>query len=95
LFDVGVDPHVTRADDEDKLAQLARILNLPDAVVFAAFRRKVETTEDGQATRPVRWTRLAEAVDERTYERALARRAKISPWWISRSIRLSARWPEA
>lgn len=72
LFDVGVDPHVTRPEEASKLAELAQVLGLAEPVVLEAFRRKVEPTGDGLATRPVRWTRLVEAVDEKTYERALA-----------------------
>jgi cell division protein FtsI/penicillin-binding protein 2 len=72
LFDVGVDPHLVRTEDEGKAGELARVLNLSEAVVLAAFRRKVEPTADKLGTRPVRWTKLAEAVDERTYDQALA-----------------------
>lgn len=72
LYHIGVDPHVTRPTDEARLPELAQILGLDPADVRTAFRRKVEPTADGEGTRPIRWTKLAEAVDEATYDRVMA-----------------------
>lgn len=72
LYDIGIDPHIARPEDEVRLPELARILRVPLPEVTAAFHRRVETTTDDGGTRPVRWAKIAAAVDERTYDEALA-----------------------
>ncbi len=70
-YNIGVDPHVTLEEDEARLPELARLLQVPEAELVDAVHRKVEP-DDELGTRPIRWTKLAAGVDEETYERVLA-----------------------
>ena len=71
FIEVGVDPQAVRAEDEAKAPQLARLLGVSQAEVLEAFRRKSMVTEETREVRQVRWTKLAPAVDEPTYEQVM------------------------
>jgi len=75
LMDVGLDPHMLRAEDEPRWPDLARLLGIKeDEIRAAAARRTLEASDDdGPDARPVQWVKLAEGVDETVYEGDLAR----------------------
>jgi cell division protein FtsI/penicillin-binding protein 2 len=58
-IDLGVDPSVVDTLDEEKLALLAGILDLPFEDLKAAFLKKERIDSSGE-TRAVRWVKLAE-----------------------------------
>lgn len=68
-YEIGVDPHVLRPGDDEKIPELAQILNVPEQAIRAAFSRLHRRVQGEQGERmvQVRWQRLAESVDEETY----------------------------
>jgi cell division protein FtsI (penicillin-binding protein 3)/stage V sporulation protein D (sporulation-specific penicillin-binding protein) len=75
LVDVGLDPHMLRAEDEARWPELARLLGIAVADIrAAAARRSAEASDDdGADAKPVQWVKLAEDVDEAVYEGDQAR----------------------
>jgi cell division protein FtsI/penicillin-binding protein 2 len=73
VIELGVDPQVLEEEHFDKLPQLAKILNLPLEEVRASALKKTIMVEgpDGEEIRLVRWQKLADAIDEPTYEKIL------------------------
>ncbi len=68
FIEVGVDPQAIKPDDEAKAPQLARLLGVSQSDVIEAFRRKAQVVAGTQEMRQIRWTKLAAAIDEPTYE---------------------------
>lgn len=71
VYDVGLDPHVVNLEeDQEKLSQLAMLLEIPLAEIFekASHRTKLVDGPDGPELRDVRWQKLAESVDIGTYK---------------------------
>lgn len=68
---LGVDPQVYDEKDADKLPKLAEILKSSLNVIEEAVGQKTVREEgpDGKDVRLVRWKKLADAIDEPTYER--------------------------
>ncbi|HEY5552436.1 MAG TPA: penicillin-binding protein 2 [Opitutaceae bacterium] len=79
LIELGADPQVLRKEDEAKWPELAQLLGIPQSELEIALRRRfalesVDSTDaptDERMSRPIRWVRLSEAVEESTYERIL------------------------
>jgi len=81
---VGADPEMLQPDDEHNWPELARLLGLPPAQVALTLRRGIAAAKLAQATaatpaarsipagepreRRVRWVKLADEVDENTYD---------------------------
>ena len=70
LLDVGLDPHMLRAEDEARWPDLARLLGIKvEDIRAAAARRAPEMSEDdGRDAKPVQWVKLVEGVDETVYD---------------------------
>ena len=64
--EVGVDPHVLLQSDLEKVPELAQLLNLPEADLYALLQPALN--KNGA---PVRWRKLADAVDESVYLKIL------------------------
>tara|TARA_B100001248_G_scaffold262737_1_gene262047 strand:+ start:48769 stop:50559 length:1791 start_codon:yes stop_codon:yes gene_type:complete len=73
---VGVDPQMVRIEDRPKIPQLARILGIDRTRIETAFDEKLDGSMQQAGIRPIRWRKLAEGVDEKTYERVLALKIK-------------------
>jgi cell division protein FtsI (penicillin-binding protein 3)/stage V sporulation protein D (sporulation-specific penicillin-binding protein) len=74
FIDVGLDPHMLRPEDAARWPDLARLLGVTVADIrAAAARRFVDPPgDDGRDPKPVQWVKLAEGVDEATYDRISA-----------------------
>ncbi len=71
FIEVGVDPHAALPEDAPLIPALAQLLKIPAQEVERAFARKTDVSEDGREARPIRWKRLAESVDESTYDEVM------------------------
>jgi cell division protein FtsI (penicillin-binding protein 3) len=79
LIELGADPHVLRKEDEAKWPELAQLLGISLQQLEIALRRRFAlesaatdgTTDEERVTRPIRWVKLSEEVEESTYERIL------------------------
>lgn len=73
VVELGLDPQVATADDAEKWPELARLAKISVADIEAAVRQKTfektNSDEFAEKVRLVRWRKLAEGLDERTYER--------------------------
>jgi len=84
VYTLGVDPQVLRESDREKWPQLAALLGLPYAElerVLTTKTRRVQTAASDSRTatavalgaeresRPIRWAKLREDLDEATYEK--------------------------
>jgi cell division protein FtsI/penicillin-binding protein 2 len=80
---LGVDPWMLRAEDEPRWPDLARLLRRPAAEIESIFRTRTrprvageapEAAEDDEGPAPgprerrIRWVKLADALDEETFE---------------------------
>lgn len=74
VIELGVDPQMVLADQIDQLPKLAKILNLPTEELKKRILTKTIATEgpDGEEIRLIRWQKLADAIDEGTYDKVLA-----------------------
>lgn len=72
FYEIGVDPQGTRPEDIAKLPQLAESLGVPLRELRPAFERRTATNPETGEVRPVRYVRLAEAVDDAVYAQAVA-----------------------
>ena len=72
FIEVGVDPQVIKPEDEIKAPQLARLLGVSQADVLEAFRRKTVVVGETQEMRQIRYTKLAPAIDEPTFDQVKA-----------------------
>lgn len=68
FIEVGADPQAVRKEDEPLFLALAGVLKRPLSEVTAELKVKTIVSGDGREVRQVRWARLAESVDESTYE---------------------------
>jgi len=68
FIEVGVDPQAILPEDEAKAPQLARLIGVSPSEVLEAFRRRTQVSPETGEVRQVRWTKLAPAIDEPTYE---------------------------
>lgn len=70
IIELGVDPQLVQEDDLKKLPQLSRLLHLPIEQLRLAFSTKTFTLEgiDGEEVRLIRWKKLADKIDESTYQ---------------------------
>ena len=66
VVEVGLDPHSIDEDDLEKLPEAARILKLPLTELQEAASHKTRSTKSGEL-RFVRWVKLKDEVDEKTY----------------------------
>ncbi len=66
VVEVGLDPHSIDEEDLEKLPEAARILKLPLTELQDAASRKTRSTKSGEL-RFVRWVKLKDEVDEKTY----------------------------
>ncbi|MDX2109469.1 MAG: penicillin-binding protein 2 [Verrucomicrobiota bacterium] len=74
VIDVGVDPQSFNSKDLDKLPKLAKILGVPEATLTQTITRKSRAESDSAFNPEVsllRWVKLAEKVDEPTYQQVL------------------------
>ena len=71
VMEIGVDPQMIRPQDEKKAVELASLLKISIEEVKSSFREKTRFGTDKQI-RFVRWKKLADAVDEATYEKIKA-----------------------
>lgn len=76
---LGADPEMLRREDETKWSELARLLNLPRSQLDQLLRRgqaasalALATPEETAKTRRIRWVKLADEIEESTYDRVLA-----------------------
>ena len=67
VVELGVDPEMVEAGDKGKSLQLARLINLSPAEIDRRFRRQ-KIGGEGLQARYRRWRKLADGVDEKTYE---------------------------
>lgn len=90
VVEVGVDPHCVDPAQYNLLSQLSALLNLDEAKVRFAFETKTRTGEryDNEVVR-IRWTKLADQVDEETYQEAM--KLKISGFYGT--LKHSRRYP--
>ena len=74
VIELGVDPQMIQPDHLPKITQLAKILNLPSEELTSKILTKTAVTEgpDGEEIRLIRWQKLADAIDESTYEKVLS-----------------------
>jgi len=85
VYTLGVDPQVLRESDREKWSELAALLGLPYAQlerVLTSKTRPIQTasSDSGSAnaaaasvvSRPIRWAKLREDIDEATYEKIRA-----------------------
>lgn len=70
VIQVGIDPQAIRPEDAARFGDLARILGIPVSSIeqAAAKRQRQVEGEGGSELKPVRWHKLADGVDEATYE---------------------------
>jgi cell division protein FtsI (penicillin-binding protein 3)/stage V sporulation protein D (sporulation-specific penicillin-binding protein) len=68
FIEVGVDPHGIRPEDTAAIPELARLLGVPVREIEEAFARKTMIAEDGHVVRQIRWAKLADSVDEATFD---------------------------
>ena len=73
VVELGLDPQVATAQDAEKWPELARLAGIKVSKIEAAVRQKTfennNSDEFADKVRLVRWRKLAEGLDERTYER--------------------------
>ena len=67
VVELGVDPEMVEAGDKGKSLQLARLIDLSPGEIDRKFRRQRIGGDDRQP-RYRRWRKLADGIDEHTYE---------------------------
>ncbi len=74
VIELGVDPQMIKPEDLDQINALARLIQKTPAEVQAIFSNKAIQVEgpDGEEMRLVRWQKLADAIDEPTYQKIQA-----------------------
>ncbi len=74
VYTIGLDPHSLKEEDYAKIPEIARLLDLPEAKLTEAFdtRYRLGSGEAGKEPRAIRWTKLAENVEEPVYEQLSA-----------------------
>ena len=70
VVDVGVDPEMVTKEDAAYIPLLSSLLHVPTEVIEKAFEPKIRKIEgpDGSEIQKVRWCKLAESVEESTYD---------------------------
>jgi cell division protein FtsI/penicillin-binding protein 2 len=77
LVDVGVDPQEVRDEDLPKVSKLAELLEVSEVSVLQAFSKKTRQGNNFNGeVRPIRWTKIAEDVEEDVYQRLLKLKIK-------------------
>ncbi len=67
---LGVDPHAYLQEDDEKLYQLADLLQLEHKFIFDAVHNKYHiTSKNDQSVSPIRWVKLKEGIDDSTYKK--------------------------
>ena len=72
VVEVGVDPQCVDEEDFESIPQLAELLRLEEKFVHSSFQRKSRYGDRyGREVVPIRWVKLADSVDEETYQEIL------------------------
>lgn len=72
-YNIGVDPQSVRADDREKIPQLARLIGRPAGEIEAAFDTKYRIGEDNsKEAQLIRWTPLLKEANEAVNEAVAA-----------------------
>jgi len=74
VYEIGVDPQVVEEGDWEKVPALAAILGADPDEVWEKFEKRLRTVDgpQGPELRDIRWSELADSVDEPAYEAAMA-----------------------
>ena len=72
LVEVGVDPQAVKDEDLPKVSKLAELLNVSEVKILKAFSTKTRLgNEFNGEVRPIRWTKIADDVEEDVYRRLM------------------------
>ncbi len=71
VIELGVDPQLLKPEDFDQMPALARLLQKNLGELIATCSKKTVTLEgpDGEEIRAIRWQKLADKLDEATYQK--------------------------
>jgi cell division protein FtsI/penicillin-binding protein 2 len=72
VVEVGVDPQAVQDEDYPKVSKLAELLQVSEQKILKAFSNKTRSgNEFNGEIRPIRWTKLADDVEEDLYRRLM------------------------
>ena len=67
-IELGADPQLIEDEDNPKILELAKLLNLPPEGLLEKVQRKTRMNGDKSKRKIIRWVKLAESIDEETYQ---------------------------
>lgn len=67
-IELGADPQLIEDEDNPKILELAKLLNLPPEGLLEKTQRKTRMNGDKSGRKIIRWVKLAESIDEETYQ---------------------------
>ena len=70
-IELGADPQLIEEEDYENVGRVAILIGADPQTVLEKVRRKTRTveTENGRKLRQIRWVKLAESIDEATYQK--------------------------
>ena len=70
-IELGADPQLIEEEDFENVGRVAILIGADPQTVLEKVRRKTRTveTENGRKLRQIRWVKLAESIDEATYQK--------------------------